>query len=88
MIEGQRPVERKLSREPLKSPVHCGRATGRLGACHRQKAMVEFQNDMMDDAKADALAIASAYRAASVSNEKKRKCLNRPSFFFSVKQGS
>ena len=44
--------------------------------------MVEFQNDMMDDAKADALAIASAYRAASVSNEKKRKGFNRPSFFF------
>ena len=82
MIKGQRPVERKLSREPLKSPVHCGRATGRLGPCHRQKAMVEFQNDMMDDAKADALAIASAYRAASVSNEKRENALTVHPFFF------
>jgi hypothetical protein len=29
--------------------------------------MVEFQNDVMSDAKADAMAITSAFRAASVS---------------------
>ena len=44
--------------------------------------MVEFQNDMMDDAKADALAIASAYRAASVSNEKRENALTVHPFFF------